>query len=84
MASVANRLAAQTIEHASRRRQRGFAKIGAAKIDLVSQAIPTPGNERKIVRSNRDFARNPLAALRNVGDDAVKRGKDTVHAYQSN
>jgi hypothetical protein len=47
MASVANRLAAPTIAHASRRCQRGLAKIGAAKIDLASQAIPTPGNKGK-------------------------------------
>jgi hypothetical protein len=39
---VASSLAAPTIAHASRRRERGFAKIGAAKIDLAKQAISTP------------------------------------------
>jgi hypothetical protein len=54
---VANRLAAPTITHASRRRQRGIAKIGAAEIDLARQAIRVPINEGKIVRSENDFTR---------------------------
>jgi hypothetical protein len=60
---VANRVAAQTIDHASHRRVCGFTKVGAAKIDLARQAIPTPGNEGKIVRSENDYAMESLVRL---------------------
>jgi hypothetical protein len=62
MASVANRLAAQIIDHANHRSERRVAKIGAAKIDLAKQAIPTPCDEGKIVRSENDFTRRRSAS----------------------
>jgi hypothetical protein len=47
MASVANRLPAQMIEHANHRNERSAGKIGAADLDLARQAIFIPRNEGK-------------------------------------
>jgi hypothetical protein len=48
MASVANRVPAQTIEHADHRNERCAAKISTANLDLAKQAISTPRNKGKV------------------------------------